>query len=46
MQVYAIYTLPFKSLGFLNVFERRLVCSQILRLFDQKYSKNSNIEKY
>ncbi len=29
-----------------NVFERRLFCSPRLHLFEQKYSKNSNIVKY
>ncbi len=28
---------------FLNVFERSLLCSPCLHLFDEKYSKNSNI---
>ncbi len=33
------------SAGFLNVFKRSL-CSPRLHLFDQKYSKNSNIVEY
>ncbi len=31
---------------FLNVFERRLLCSPSLYLFDQKYSRNSDIVKH
>ncbi len=31
---------------FFNVFERSLLCSPKLHLFDQKYNKNSNIVKY
>ncbi len=31
---------------FFCVLERSLLCSQKLHLFDQKYSKNSNIVKY
>ncbi len=29
-----------------NIFERRLLCSPRLHLFDQKYIKNRNIVKY
>ncbi len=42
------YTVPFKSfvsVRFLQVFERSLLWPR-LHLFDQKYSKNSNIVKY
>ncbi len=30
----------------INVFERRLLCSTSLQIFDQKYCKKSNTEKY
>ncbi len=33
-------------LDFENIIERSLLCSPRLHLFDQKYSKNSNIVKY
>ncbi len=33
-------------LDFENTIERSLLCSPRLHLFDQKYSKNSNIVKY
>ncbi len=29
-----------------NVFKRLFLCPPVLLLFDQKYSKNSNIMKY
>ncbi len=34
------------STVFLYVFERSLLCSPRLHLFDQKYIKNSNMVKY
>ncbi len=30
----------------INVFERRLLCSPSLQIFDQKYCKKSNTAKY
>jgi len=33
----------FKSLGSVQVFERTILCSPRMELFDQKYSKNSEI---
>ncbi len=38
--------LPFKSLGSVRFFERTLLRSPRLHLFDQKYSKNRIIVKY
>ncbi len=35
-----------KHVRFLKVFERSLLSSPRLRLFDQNYSKNCNIVKY
>jgi len=35
--------LYFKSLGSVQVFERTILCSPRMELFDQKYSKNSEI---
>ncbi len=40
-----IFLLLFKSLGYLIVYERSLLCLYWLHLFDEKYSKNSNIMK-
>ncbi len=48
MMKYNLYTI--QKFGFgkdFNVFERSILCSSRLRLFDQKYSKKkSNIVKY
>ncbi len=43
-----IYCLRLGSVRFKkkNVFERILLCSPTLHLFNQKYTKNSNILKY
>ncbi len=44
-----MHTAVQKSLGmvrFLHVFERGLLCSKRLHLFDKKYSKNYDIVKY
>ncbi len=35
------YTIPFKNVGWVNIFERSLLDLQI----DEKYSKNSHIVK-
>ncbi len=40
------YPLPFRSLGLVRLFIFNLFWSPRLHLFDQNYSKNSNIVKY
>ncbi len=49
MHMYRIFTkVQTFELGkiFLNVPQTSILCSPMLHIFDQKYSKNSNIVKY
>ncbi len=43
IHMYIIYTVKSKKLLFFYVFERNLICSPKLHLFDQKYCNNSEI---